>query len=152
MGSTIEDALNTPAETPELGNTSDSAQSLSVRQRRERIDWWFRQIAQWFAVAGTALAGLFFLFFLIRHITHPGPAEGWLTQIINTHYAATIGVPLSAISAFCVVALLHVISKGDIEFSVLGFTFKGASGPVILWIMCFLAMILGLEILWDNAL
>lgn len=34
-----------------------------------------------------------------------------MIRIINTHYAATIGVPLSAISAFCVVILLHVMRR-----------------------------------------
>lgn len=48
--------------TPEPANEADSAQPLSVRRRCKRIDWWFRHVTQWFAVTGTALAGLFFLF------------------------------------------------------------------------------------------
>ena len=57
---------------------------------------------------------------------------------------------MSAISAFCLVALLE-IARGPIEFEALGFKFKGASGPAILWVFCFLAMIFGVWLLWDKS-
>ena len=56
---------------------------------------------------------------------------------------------MSAISAFCLVALLE-ISRGPIEFEVMVFKFKGASGPVVLWVFCFLAIIFAVNLLWDN--
>lgn len=152
METTSERAQSTAAEPPVAspGNL-ETVNTESAERRQERMDWWFRRISQWFVVGGTATAGLFFLSFLVWHTIHPVPAAGWMVTVLNDHYAATIGVPLSAITAFCVVTLLHVISKGDIEFSFLGFTLKGAAGPVILWIMCFLAVVLGFELLWDNA-
>jgi hypothetical protein len=110
----------------------------------------FRRLAQWASVAGTGMASLFFFFFLVWHVLNPGPADGWLVSIINEQYAATVGVPLSAITAFCIVTLLNVISKGDIEFSFLGLSFKGASGPVILWVICFLTVVFGFSMLWEN--
>ena len=63
--------------------------------------------------------------------------------------AATIGVGISAITAFCLVASLE-ISRGPIEFEALGFKFKRASGPVVLWVFCFLVMIHGVWLLWDK--
>lgn len=41
--------------------------------------------------------------------------------------------------AFFVVITLEV-SAGKIEFSGLGFSFKGASGPIVLWIAVFVAI------------
>ncbi|REL37892.1 hypothetical protein DYD21_08925 [Rhodohalobacter sp. SW132] len=114
------------------------------------IDVKFRRLSQWASVGGTGIASIFFFSFLVWHVLNPGPANGWLVRIIQDQYAATVGVPLSAITAFCIVTVLNVINKGDIEFSFLGLTFKGASGPVILWVICFLALILGFSVLWEN--
>jgi len=114
----------------------------------DSVDLRFRRISQWAAVGGTGIATIFFFFFLVWHIINPTHSDGWLISIIHSQYAATIGVPLSAIAAFSIVTILNVISNGEIEFSFIGFTFKGASGPVILWVICFLAIIFGFHILW----
>ena len=48
----------------------------------------------------------------------------------------------NVISFYSAIALLIVLSlhyvAGEIKFDVIGFKFEGASGPVVLWIMCFL--------------
>ena len=71
----------------------------------------------------------------------------FINTFLRQHVRAIIGVPLSALTAFCVVSILQATS-GHIEFSALTFQFKGASGPVVLWVMCFLSMILGIRALW----
>ena len=109
----------------------------------------FRSTSQRLIVIGLAISGLYFLGFMVYYSLRPLPADGWLLQIISTHFAATIGVPLSALSAFCIVVLLDVFSKGDIELEIPGFKMKGASGPVILWVVCFIAFIFGLRLLWN---
>ena len=38
--------------------------------------------------------------------------------------------------------------SGPIEIEVLAFKLNGAAGPVILWIACFLSMVLGIKVLW----
>lgn len=109
----------------------------------------FRTRSQRFIVIGLAISGLYFLGFMVYYSLRPLPADGWLLQIISTHFAATIGVPLSALSAFCIVVLLDVFSKGDIELEIPGFKLRGASGPVLLWVICFIAFIVGLRMLWN---
>jgi hypothetical protein len=47
--------------------------------------------------------------------------------------AATPGAALS------LVLLLRAVS-GNIEIKILGFEFKGAAAPIIMWILCFLAL------------
>ena len=146
---------NNPPNKPELQSSvnidSDAVTNHSGTKINElSLDARFRRIAQWASVTGTGMASLFFFFFLVWHVLNPGPANGWLVNIIDEQYAATVGVPLSAVTAFCIVTLLNVISKGDIEFSFLGMSFKGASGPVILWVICFLTVVFGFSLLWES--
>jgi hypothetical protein len=39
-------------------------------------------------------------------------------------------------------------TEGPMEFEGLGFKFKGAAGPVVLWAMCFIVIVLGIRVLW----
>ncbi len=112
----------------------------------------FRRYANWTIIVGTGIAASYFLCFLVYHsLSGQSTAENWLLQVLHEHYAATIGVPLSAMSAFCVVLLLRVVYTGPIEMEALGFKFRGASGPVVLWVFCFLAIIFGFWLLWGRA-
>ncbi len=68
---------------------------------------------------------------------------------LKQQYGATIGMPMSAIAAFCIVTLLRATS-GPIEFEALGFKFRGASGPIVMWFVCFLSMIFAMWLLWQK--
>ncbi len=81
------------------------------------------------------LAALFFSIDIIRD------------QLLVTHYVAIVGLPTAAIAAFMLMFLFRQ-SSGPIELEALGFKFKGAAGPVILWVVCFLAMTLALKVTW----
>lgn len=125
---------------PNMQDSTSSQEGVSTLRR------WIT----WAAVIGTALwVGYFFLFLVYQTIVGSSISDNWFLQMIQEHPAATIGVAMSAISAFCLVALLE-ITRGTIEFEVIGFKFKGASGPVILWVFCFLAMIFAVWLLWDK--
>ena len=72
---------------------------------------------------------------------------GLLIQIIKEHFAAMVGLPMAALlSAFIVVALRH--AEGSVKFEVLGMKFEGASGQVILWVICFMSISLAIKLLW----
>jgi len=58
-------------------------------------------------------------------------------------------VTFSASLALMLVLLLNY-TLGPIEFKGLGFSFKGASGPVVLWVLCFLATIAGLSVIYES--
>lgn len=122
--------------------TETKESSLEIRLRR---------YANWGIVLGTGVCACYFVGFMIYHSVYSTNAEkSWLLQIIVQHYAASIGVPLSAIAAFCIVLLLKVVVTGPIEIEALGFKFRGAAGPVVLWIFCFLAMVFGVYLLWGK--
>lgn len=74
-------------------------------------------------------------------------ADSWLLGIIQAHFAATVLLPIALLEAFCIVMLLKFVT-GPIEFEALGLKLRGAAGPVILWIFCFLAIVTGIHLLW----
>jgi hypothetical protein len=110
-----------------------------------------KKLATWGVVVGTALWTTFFFGFLVVSATYPEHvAESWFLRMLQEHPSGTLGIAISAISAFSVVAVLDVLSRDPIEIKVVGFELKGAAGPVVLWVVCFLALVVGTEVLWGN--
>ena len=70
-----------------------------------------------------------------------------LQRVLSEHFLAVAGPIVSAIAATVVIAMFRA-SSGKIEFKAIGFEFKGASGPTVLWIFCYLACIISLYLLW----
>ena len=69
------------------------------------------------------------------------------SKIFVEHFAATVGLPLAAIAAFVIVVLLQQ-GEAPLEFEGLGFKFKGSSGQILLWVVCFLAISGAIKFLW----
>ena len=110
-----------------------------------------KALATWGVVVGTALWTTFFFGFLVASALFPSAvAESWFLQMIREHPGGTLGIAISAISAFSVVVVLDVLARDAIEIKFFGFELKGAAGPVVLWVICFLALVAGGEVLWDN--
>ncbi len=79
-------------------------------------------------------------------------AAVWMVQpefplLIINKFAAIIGLPMSAIASLILVVFLHE-SQGKIEFEIIGMKFKGASGPIVMWAFCFLAMATAIKLIW----
>jgi hypothetical protein len=109
-----------------------------------------RRLVTWVGVAGTGLLGIYFFGFMIYQTIwgEPDPSN-WLAKLTKIHYAALVGTPMSAVTAFCIVSLLKVTS-GPIEFEAFGFRFRGASGPIVLWVFCFLSVVFAFHLLWPS--
>ncbi len=72
---------------------------------------------------------------------------GLMREVVKEHFAAVVGLPMAALlSAFIVVGLRH--SEGPIKFEGLGMKFEGASGQVVLWVICFLSIAAAIRLLW----
>ena len=72
---------------------------------------------------------------------------GLMREVVKEHFAAVIGLPMAALlAAFIVVGLRH--SEGPVKFEALGMKFEGASGQVVLWVFCFLAIAIAIRLLW----
>ncbi|MCG8433886.1 MAG: hypothetical protein MJA83_07645 [Gammaproteobacteria bacterium] len=110
-----------------------------------------KKYATWGVVVGTALwTGFFFVFLIVSALLPGAVPQSWFLDMIQKHPSGTIGIAISAISAFSVVAVLDVFSSDPIEIKFWQFEVKGAGGPVLLWVLCFLALVLGAEVLWNN--
>jgi len=72
---------------------------------------------------------------------------GFLTRILLRNYPTFFILPYGAFFAyFLVVTLEH--SRGPIEAELMGLKFKGAAGPIVFWLLIFLALLLALKLLW----
>jgi hypothetical protein len=67
--------------------------------------------------------------------------RGLWTALVAKHAATLVGLPWSIVVALVIVLLLRTVA-GEMQFRVLEFEFKGPSGPIIMWVICFLALIL----------
>lgn len=124
---------------------ADQPGQLEIEGRTETK---IRKVSSWIAITGTSVfAGYFFGFLIYHSALGPAAPANWFTKVLEAQFAATIGVPLSAISAACIVLLLKA-ATGPIEFEAVGFKFRGASGPIVLWVFCFLAIVTGMKLLW----
>jgi hypothetical protein len=95
------------------------------------------------AIGAATLFGAVYMFWLIWGFNY----DPQFIEIMYQHLAAVVGIPGAIITAFVIVNVLEQVS-GPIEFSGLGFTFKGASGPVVMWVVVFCALVGGIKLLW----
>jgi hypothetical protein len=68
-------------------------------------------------------------------------------QIVKEHFPVVMGLPLAAALSFLIVILLPQ-AYGKIEFKIVGMSIKGAAGPVVLWVLCFLVIAAAVKLLW----
>ena len=102
-----------------------------------------RKIAHWLVlVAGGIFGGAFVVGGAMSMLLNP-----MVFQVALSHFAATVGLPSAALASLCIVIFLES-TTGPIEFEGFGFKFKGASGPIILWVICFLAIASAIKLLW----
>jgi len=98
-----------------------------------------RQFGQWLTLlggVGLVLAGGLAVFIKVE-----------LFDIVVAHFPAVCGLPGAALVALYVVSFLEKTS-GQIEFEGFGFKFRGASGPIVLWVLCFLSIVGAIKALW----
>jgi hypothetical protein len=73
--------------------------------------------------------------------------EAFWKDLALKHFPAMVGLPAAALAATFLILTFEAVS-GDIEFKALGFEFKGASGPIVLWVVCFLSIPVAIRLLW----
>jgi hypothetical protein len=75
--------------------------------------------------------------------------DPWVIEVFRDHFAAMIGLPFAALLSFILVVLLEA-RFDSIEMEVFhGFIkFRGASGPIVLWMLCFVSIAASIRLLW----
>jgi hypothetical protein len=118
--------------------------ALENEQAQKQINS-VRQVARWTVLVGAALWGVFAGGFLAVN-SLPG---GFIVDLTKKQFGAMILVPMAALMAFCVVIILEW-TTGEIKLKVPGFELEGASGPIVLWVCCFLAIAAALRAFWIS--
>ena len=104
-----------------------------------------RQVARWLVLLATVAWGVFAGGFLAYHSL----GGGFVVDMARTQFGAMMLVPMAALVAFCVVIILEW-TAGEIKFKGFSFEFEGASGPIVLWVLCFLAIVAALRAFWVS--
>ena len=120
---------------------------MESESTRHHFDQTLRKYADWCTFFGVGALGVYFFGYMIYHSLNRADAAGWFTGIIAKHFAATIGTPLCAASALCVVLALRA-TTGEIKVNAFGVNLEGAGGPLLFWVICFSAMAIALWRLW----
>ena len=74
--------------------------------------------------------------------------EKQIVEGITNHGLAAIGLPIAAITSLTLVLLLEEVFGQTIKVKAIGFEFEGAAGPIILWILGFLAITIAIKSVW----
>ena len=95
----------------------------------------------------TVIAVSVFSIIVIVFMMRKGFYSTYYSDIAQKHFAATVGLPMAAAASLFIVLVLRATS-GPLEFEGIGFKFRGASGPIVLWLLCFLGIAAALKMLW----
>jgi hypothetical protein len=112
-------------------------------RENEKIWRGIRLVIQFFVVVILLLFVSIYLYQLWKF----GSYSGELNKILMEHVPATIGLPLASLAAACIVIVFE-FQSGPIEVGGPQFSFKGASGQIILWILSFLSIVSAVKLLW----
>ena len=97
------------------------------------------------AVGAMLLAGLFSIFFgWLCDITFGH--ETWAAFVLG-HFGLVIGLPMAAALAFAIVVAFQQTSEGPVSLRFGPLEFSGPAGPIVLWVLCFLATVLAIRLL-----
>jgi len=123
---------------------------MSHETKSAESDASFRKWISRICVVGTlAWAGYFFAFLVYQSLFGAATSDNWFLKMLQQHPASTIGIGISAVSAFFIVTVLE-LTVGAVQFEAFTFKFNGAAGQVVLWVLCFLAMVFATWLLWDK--
>jgi hypothetical protein len=103
-----------------------------------------KKVVAWLLLVAMLVIGCSFPYFILGG---SGVLADDFRELYKEHFVAIIGLPLAAIVSLFIVFVLEQ-TQGPLEFDGLGFKFKGASGPVVLWVLCYLAITISLKTLW----
>ncbi len=103
-----------------------------------------KRIMAWVIVVILTGFGLLLMITLYRMTN--GEGDFWLS-LIRDQFPVMVGLPMAGLGALFVTLVLRLYS-GPIEFSLAGVHFKGASAPIVFWVLCFLVITVAIKLLW----
>jgi hypothetical protein len=94
-----------------------------------------------------AIVGGAFAIVILYQLIQMGKYGFW-DQVALEHMASIIGLPCAAIASLVIVLILRTVA-GRIELKLYGLELRGASGPIVMWVLCFLAITLAIRETWS---
>ena len=108
-------------------------------EKQEKIKFYsVISLVSLFIISCWTLIGLYIYF---------GFSSGLWVKMLQDHFPILVVLPFGAGFSLVVVILLGA-TQGPIEFEAIGFKFRGASGPIVLWCLVFLSIMASVRILW----
>lgn len=101
------------------------------------------------AIGAIVLAGLFSLAFGFWAAENFG-YEAWRAFALE-NFELVSGLPMAAALAFGVVIAFQETSKDALTFKLGPLEIAGPAGPILLWVVCFLAIVFAIVLLSDRA-
>lgn len=126
-----------------FSTTEELAHALSERAKAPFVDKWRRRINSGIAVVSLLVMCLLFVAIWAYR------ADPTFSQFTADHFSAIIGIPFSFLFAFVVVALFRQ-GESMLDFDAFGMKMRGATGEIILWLLCFVAISGSISLLWKN--
>jgi hypothetical protein len=96
-------------------------------------------------IIGLSILVVFVLALLVLVIAEWNSVD--VREMVMRHFPAIVGLPAAGIFAFLIVSTFETTS-GNIEFEALAIKFKGAAGPILMWVICYLAIVVSIHLLW----
>ena len=115
------------------------------RSRNSQQQW--NESLKKYVTATIVIIGVAMMAAILTSQVYFAISSGLLSRIVSEQFAATFCVPIAFVSALILVLILR-ISAGPVEFKFWGFEFRGASGPLVFWILCFLAIVWAFKMMW----
>ncbi len=104
-------------------------------------------IMSWVAVVILTSFGVYLLVKLQRiGIRDPNGNNFW-HDIVREQIPAMVGIPMAGMAALFMTLVLRA-ANGPLEFEAMGMKFKGGSGPIVFWILCFIVIVSAIKLLW----
>lgn len=122
---------------------TEEAREIEQDRRHERLRLTFTYLV----LSGGFLLGSIMAIGLFYFVATIETERQRFMNYIFAQPAAVFGVPCAAAAAMFVVLLLRT-TQGPIEFEVIGVRFRGASGPIVMWVLTFLSVIAAIKLLW----
>ena len=103
---------------------------------------------KWVQISGriAAFAVLATVVIVLLMFVHAVWNDANANKIVGDNFRVIIGLPVAGIFSAVIIVLFRT-TEGTIRFKAFGFTFEGASGPIIMWVICFLAIVGSIRLL-----
>jgi hypothetical protein len=111
-----------------------------------RTRWNF--YVKWIFICCAGIYSAFHAGFVIWNTLHNSDSQQQLLKVVYAHYACIVVVPFAGYASLALVWLLESLSGQPIEFKAIGFEFKGPAAPIVMWVLCFLAIVVAIGVTW----